>query len=42
MAPKSYLAYKFWADTLKKQGKLNEAEKMYQKASEVDPTIHRK
>jgi tetratricopeptide (TPR) repeat protein len=39
---KSYLAYKFWADTLKQQGKLNEAEKIFRKASEVDPTLHRR
>jgi len=42
LAPKFYLAYKFWADTLKQQGKSNEAENVLRKASEVDPTIHRK
>jgi len=37
LAPKFYLAYKFWADTLKQQGKSNEAENVLRNASEVDP-----
>jgi tetratricopeptide (TPR) repeat protein len=39
--PRSFVAYKFWGDTLKQQGKKEEAEKMLSKASEVDPTLHR-